>query len=130
MAEDPEIARRNRRTKQRIEEIVSDMEQHKREVLRQLRSTSIQRRLTDSVVRSICRRRTWYLTYKHSQMQQRFLAMMIPLAIIAHPNAKEVAREIGQYYSDNYVYEWSRSIFSRPLRMVARDMILRGADSS
>jgi hypothetical protein len=127
---DSEVERRNNNTRQQIEEIVRSMERRKAEVLAALRATTAQRRAAEKVVRKVGRRRIWTLMYMHSEMQRRFLGMMVPLGIAAHPNWKEVGTEIGRYYSNNYVYEWCRNYFSRPLRMVARDMILRGADSS
>lgn len=127
---DPDIERRNVNTEQQIEEIVRSTEARKLEVLTALRATSAQRRIAERVVAKVGRRRIWTLLYMHSDMQRRFLSLMVPLGIAAHPNWKELATEIGRYYSNNYAYEWCRNYFSRPLRMVARDMILRGADST
>lgn len=127
---DPDVERRNASTEKQVEEIVRSTEARKLEVLAALRATSAQRRVAENVVRKVGRRRIWTLMYMHSDIQRRFLSLMIPLGIAAHPNWKETATEIGRYYSNNYAYEWCRNYFTRPLRMVARDMILRGADST
>lgn len=127
---DQDVERRNRNTRQQVEEIIRSQEARKLEVLGALRATSAQRRTADKIVKKVGRRRIWTLMYMHSDLQRRFLGLMVPLGIAAHPNWKDLATEIGRYYSNNYAYEWCRNYFTRPLRMVARDMILRGADST
>lgn len=109
--------------------MVDEMEQYTQRLLLALRMTAAKRRLAERVLRSVGRRRVWYGAKKHSAVQMRFLRMMIQVGIAAHPNDTELASQIGRYYSDNYIYEWTKSPITQPLRALARDMILRGADS-
>lgn len=126
---DREMIARNAQAKQNIDGMFDEMEQYTRRLLLALRMTAAKRRLADKVIRSVSRRRVWYGAKKHSAIQMRFLRMMIQVGIGAHPNDTELASQIGRYYSDNYIYEWTKSPITQPLRALARDMILRGADS-
>ena len=106
---DREMAARNAHAKQNIDGMFDEMEQYTRRLLLALRMTAAKRRLADKVIRSVSRRRVWYGAKKHSAVQMRFLRMMIQVGIAAHPNDTELASQIGRYYSDNYIYEWTRS---------------------
>lgn len=115
--------------RQTIDTLFAEMERYTKNLLHTLRMTAAKRRLAERVVRSVARRRMWYGARRHSAVQMGYLRMMIQLGIAAHPNDAELAAKIGRYYSDNYIYEWTRSPITQPMRTVARDMILRGADS-
>jgi len=129
LVNDQSTAARNEQAKERIENMYQEMEEYTRRLLQALRITTAKRRLADKILRKIARRRVWYGAKKHTPAQMRFLEMMITLGIAAHPNDTALASQIGKYYSDNYVYEWTMSPITQPLRSLARDMILRGADS-
>lgn len=129
MASDREMAARNEQAKQNLAHVFDRMEQYTQRLLLALRVTAAKRRLAEKVIRSVSRRRVWYGARKHSAVQMGFLRMMVQVGIAAHPNDAELASQIGRYYSDNYIYEWTRSPITQPLRSLARDMILRGADS-
>ncbi len=130
MTEDRELERRNQSVQQQLEEQLEEMEQYTERVIAALRMTGAKRRLAEKVSRKVGKRRNWFGGPKHSPVQRRFLDMMIRIGIAAHPNDAKLAGQIARYYSDNYVYEWCRSAITRPIRVVARDKILRGADSS
>jgi len=129
LANAQEMTARNTQAKENIESMYAEMEQYTRRLLQALRMTSAKRRLADKIIKKVARRRVWYGGKKHTPVQMRFLEMMIRLGIAAHPNDKALAPQIGKYYSDNYIYEWTTSPITQPLRVLARDMILRGADS-
>ena len=130
MTEDRDLQLRNQSVQQQVEEQLDEMEQYTEKVVAALRMTGAKRRLAEKVSRKAGKRRNWFGGTKHSPAQRRFLDAMIRIAIAAHPNDTKLANQIARYYSDNYAYEWCRSPISQPIRVVARDMILRGADSA
>jgi len=129
LAIDQGLDLRNKNVEAQLEELFADMAQHTDRLVNGLRVTGARRRLADKVVRKVGRRRTWFGGRRHSPVQMRCVEMMIRLGIAAHPGNQKLALQIGRYYSDNYVWEWCRSAIFQPVRVIARDMILRGADS-
>ncbi len=130
MTEDRELQLRNQSVQQQVEEQFEEMEQYTEKVVAALRMTGAKRRLAEKVSRKVGKRRNWFGGPKHSPVQRGFLEAMIRIAIAAHPNDAKLASQIARYYSDNYAYEWCRSPIAQPIRVVARDMILRGADAA
>lgn len=130
MSDDREMQLRNESVMEQLEEQFDEMEQYTERVTVALRMTRAKRRLAARVSRKVGKRRTWFGGLKHSAMQRRCLNMLIRIALAAYPLDAKLAVKIARYYSHNYAYEWCRSGISRTIRLVARDMILRGADSS
>lgn len=130
MTDDRALQLRNQSVQQQVEQQLDEMEQYTERIVASLRMTGAKRRLAEKVGRKVGKRRNWFGGPKHSPVQRRSLEAMIRIAIAAHPNDTKLAGQIARYYSDNYAYEWCRSLISRTMRLVARDMILRGADSA
>ena len=106
------------------------MEQSTARIVKALHTTRARRRLAGMMSRKVGRRRTWCGWPKHTAVQRRFLDMLIRIGLAAHPGQAKLTTQIARYYSDNYVYELCRSPIWEGMRVVARDIILRGADSS
>jgi len=130
LAEEPDVQQRNENVQKQLAQLVVEMEWYTKRTVTRLRMTAAKHRLADRVIRKVRRRRNWFGAFRHTPVQRKFLSMMIRLAIAAHPNSANLATRIARYYSNNYVYEWCHSPITRPLSVLARDMILRGADST
>lgn len=130
MTEDTEIQLRNDSVVQQLEEHFDEMERYTESVVTALRMNRAKRRLAEKISRKVGKRRNWFGGPKHSPVQKCCLDMLIRTGLAAYPMDEKLAVQIARYYSDNYAYEWCRAGISRTIRLVARDMILRGADSS
>lgn len=120
----------DRRVQEQIEDAIKRMEQWVAEQTQQLRMTQPRRRVARHAFRKVICRRKWLVLPRHTDTERRFLRMMLMLAIATDPGLQNRAIELARYMSNNYVYEWLTNRSTRTACNIARDVILREADSS
>jgi len=74
--------------------------------------------------------RKYLILPRHTPIELRFLRMMLKLAIATDPGLQPRAVELAKYMSQSYPSEWIASPITHIARAIARDVILREADST
>jgi len=120
----------NAKVLEEIEQSMVAMEQWTANATRQLRMTDGLREVADWAWQKASRRRRGLVVAIHTPVEQRFLRMMVRLAVAAHPDGRRLARRIARYLSANYAFEWIRSPITIQPRAEARNIILHNADST
>jgi hypothetical protein len=129
MTPPPAAEARERRAEQDIERQLRRMEQLTLDRARELRMSAAQRVAADRAYRKVKRARRLLFFPKHTSTQLRFLRCMIRLTLAAYPALLKRGSQVARYFSDNYGYEWAGNPVTELGRALARDMILRAADS-
>lgn len=124
------IELQNRRVEEHLQEAIHRMELWTNEQLQKLRMTEPSRRVAERVYRKLCRSRHYLILPRHSERERRFLRMMLKLAIATDPSLQQRAVELAKYLSGSYPFEWTVSAVTNIARAIARDVILREADST
>ncbi len=120
---------RNQRVSTQVQDMVREMEQRTKELVRMLQITDPVRRTGEQVYRKFICGYSYWIVARHTPMERCFLRMMLTLALATDSSLQAQAKRVGRYLSNNYAYEWCASPVSSPGRAAARDMILRAADS-
>ncbi len=120
----------NKHVKQQLEQALKKMEQWTEEQVRELHMTQPGRQAARRAVRKITMARKWLIFPRHSPTERRFLRMMLHLAIATDPALQDRAAELAKYMSKNYPSEWLSNPVTLIARSIARDVILREADSA
>lgn len=123
------VERRDERAHQQLEKLIEKIEKETFRATQELRMTAPVRAVAERAFRKVARARRYGVLPRHSEVQQRFLRCMILQALGIDPALQKRAREVARYYSKNYVCECLSNAVTLPAREIARDMILRAADS-
>lgn len=120
---------RNERTAAVIEQLNEQMERWTIEQLTELNATHRTRSVAEQAFKKVGFARRYLLVPVHSEEERFFLRLMILHALALRPGLQAHAKEVAEYYSTNYAYEWTQSHVTRLGIQRARDMILSSAES-
>ncbi|MCX7599287.1 MAG: hypothetical protein N2512_10565, partial [Armatimonadetes bacterium] len=87
------------------------------------------RKAAEAAWRRVVLRRRYLVIPRHTPVEQRFLRMMIKLAIAEDPRLADRAKELARYLSTDYPFEWLFSPCTAIARAEARILMLHEADS-
>jgi hypothetical protein len=122
--------RRDQRAAEQVEAAITRMEQRVQEMTRELRMTDLVRRAAERAYRRARRARRYLFLPRHPRTQQRFLRMMVYLALATEPALRYTATKVARFYSRNYAYEWLNNPVAQPARQTGRDAIMRSGESA
>lgn len=126
---DQERARRNSAMAAHLEARLRDMEAWTEEECMRLKMTAPARKAAEAAWRRVVLRRRYLILPRHTRVEQRFLRMMIKLAIAEDPRLADRAIEVARYLSSDYAFEWLISPCTSLARAEARVLMLHEADS-
>lgn len=126
---DQERMRRNSAMAAHLEARLRDMEAWTEEECMRLKMTPPARKAAEAAWRRVVLRRRYLIIPRHTQVEQRFLRMMIKLSIAEDPHLAERAKELARYLSTDYAFEWLISPCTALARAEARILMLHEADS-
>ncbi len=124
------IKLQNRRVQEHLQQAIDRMEEWTAQQARELRMTEPGRRAFKQAFRRIAWSRKYLILPRHTPIERRFLRMMLKLAIATDPALQQRATELAKYMSKAYSYEWTVSPITHIARAIARDVILREADTT
>ncbi len=124
------IELQNRRVREQLQQAMAKMDEWTTQQLHELHMTEPGRRAAHRAFRHIVWMRKYLILPRHTPIEQRFLHMMLKLAIATDPGLQSRAVELSKYLSRAYPYEWIVSPITHIARAIGRDVILREADST
>jgi len=124
------IELQNRRVQEHLRQATDRMDEWTAQQVRELRMTQPGRRAAERAFRKVVCSRKYLILPRHTPIERRFLRMMVKLAIATDPGLQSRAVELAKYMSQSYAYEWIASPITHIARAIARDVILREADST
>ncbi len=120
----------NKRVEEHLEQATTRMDEWTAQQARELRMTQPGRRALERAFRKVVCGRKYLILPRHTPVERRFLRMMLKLAIATDPGLQQRAVELAKYMSQSYQYEWTVSPVTDIARAIARDVIMREADSA
>ena len=120
----------NRRVQEHLQQATARMDEWTAQQIRELRMTQPGLRAAERAFRKVVCSRKYLILPRHTPIERRFLRMMLKLAIATDPGLQPRAVELAKYMSQSYPYEWIASPITHIARAIARDVILREADST
>jgi len=124
------IELQNKRVQEHLQRATDRMDKWTDQQVRELRMTQPGRRAFERAFRRIARSRKYLILPRHTPIERRFLRMMLKLAIATDSGLQPRATELAKYMSQAYPSEWIISPVTHIARAIARDVILREADTT
>lgn len=125
-----QIELQNRRVQEHLQQATDRMDEWTARQTRGLRMTEPGRRAVQRAFRKVVWSRKYLILPRHTPVERRFLRMMLKLTIATDPGLQQRTAELADYMSKTYPYEWTVSPITHIARAIARDVILREADTT